>query len=81
MGGQGPRALMRMLRSLRTAFGGTPGFSGSVKQALSFGGELLRLRWFTFVVAPHLAWPLHTCAPAWALLMDPSVWPGRGGRG
>ena len=33
-----------------------PGFSGSLKQVLSFGCGLFRLRCSTCVVAPHLAW-------------------------
>jgi hypothetical protein len=36
---------------------GRSGISRSVKQVLSFGCGLLRLRCSTCVVAPHLAWP------------------------
>jgi hypothetical protein len=36
---------------------GRPDISGSLKQALSFGCRLLRLRCCTCVVVPHLAWP------------------------
>jgi hypothetical protein len=45
------------LEARRIVAVGRPGISRSLKQVLSFGCGLLRLRCSTCVVAPYLAWP------------------------